>query len=456
MKELYLKEVAAVCGGEYHGPAEALTRCVSFITTDSRKVGTDCLFAALRGERVDGHDFMPAAFSQGALAALCSRAPEDPAQPAVVVPSVEEALGALAGYYRRKFEIPVVGVTGSVGKTTTKEMIASVLARHMRVHRTEGNFNNELGVPLTVFRLDEGHEAAVIEMGISHFGEMSRLTQIVRPTVAVITVIGHAHLEFLQDLEGVLRAKSEILEGMPEGGVVVVNGDDALLRDAAFRLRAVRYGMGSHCDVRAENICTLDNGTATGFDVAAGTRRFAVRIPAYGTHMVYAALAAASVGIEQGLSDEEIAAGIADYETVGRRARICRLPQLTLVDDCYNANPDSCAAAVRSLRTLEGRRVCILGDMLELGSDAGKLHYGLGRLAAEEADAVFACGPVSRHTAVGASQAAPKKDVRYFEEKKLLIDALPQLLQPGDVVLIKASRGMRFEEIVEAVEKLRF
>jgi len=456
MRELRLQEVVAACGGAYRGPAEALTRRIAFVTSDSRKAGPDCLFAALRGERVDGHDFMDSAFSKGALAALCTRAPEDAAQPAVVVASVEEALCALAAYYRRKFDIPVVGVTGSVGKTTTKEMIASVLASRLRVHRTEGNLNNELGVPLTLFGLEEGHEAAVVEMGISHFGEMRRLTEIVRPTVAVITVIGHAHLEFLGDLEGVLRAKSEIIEGMPPEGVVVVNGDDELLRRAQFGLCTVRYGLDASCDVRAENVRTLENGTATGFELVAGERRFSVRIPAYGSHMVSAALAAAAVGIELGLSDEEIAEGVAGFETVGRRARICRLEQLTLVDDCYNANPDSCAAGLRSLRALEGRRVCILGDMLELGPDSASLHHGLGRLAARETELVIACGPQSRHTADGARESAgPGTEVRYFTEKAALIEELPRLLRPGDVVLIKASRGMHFEDITEAVEKLK-
>jgi UDP-N-acetylmuramoyl-tripeptide--D-alanyl-D-alanine ligase len=224
MMNLRFADVVSSAGGRYFGPAFLLEKEIAFITTDSREAGAGCLFAALRGERTDGHAYMESAFAQGAAAVLCEIRPDREDIPAILVPSAAEALGAVAAYYRSLYSIPFVGVTGSVGKTTAKEMIAAVLSRRFQVHKTKGNFNNELGVPLTLFALQPDAEAAVIEMGISHFGEMRRLTKIVRPDMAVFTVIGDSHLEFFQDREGVLRAKSEILEGMPADGVVFLNG----------------------------------------------------------------------------------------------------------------------------------------------------------------------------------------------------------------------------------------
>jgi UDP-N-acetylmuramoyl-tripeptide--D-alanyl-D-alanine ligase len=224
MKNLHLNDILRVTGGEYGGPEPAKAREIRFITTDSREAGEGCLFAALLGERADGHNYMESAYEKGALAVLCERRPTREDIPSVVVPSTAAALSDIAAYYRLQYDIPVVGVTGSVGKTTAKEVIAAVLNRRFRVHKTGGNFNNELGVPLTLFGLRPDHTAAVIEMGISHFGEMRRLARVVRPTMAVFTVVGHSHLEFLHNREGVLRAKSEILEGMPEDGVVFVTG----------------------------------------------------------------------------------------------------------------------------------------------------------------------------------------------------------------------------------------
>lgn len=456
MKNLHLSDILRVTGGQYGGPRPAPEREIRFITTDSREAGKDCLFAALPGERTDGHNYMESAFEKGALAVLCERRPRREDIPSVVVPSTAAALSDIAAYYRLQFPIPVVGVTGSVGKTTAKEVIASVLGRRFRVHKTGGNFNNELGVPLTIFNLRPEHEAAVIEMGISQFGEMRRLTKVVRPNMAIITVIGRSHLEYLHDREGVLRAKSEILEGMPEDGVVFVNGDDDLLGSAGFGLRTVRFGLGENCIVRAENVQTVEGGEATEFQIVRGGRRFAVRVPAYGSHMVHAALAGAAVGLELGLTEEEIAAGLAEYRTVGRRARIVRTEFCTLVDDCYNANPDSCAAAIRSLAALPGRKVCILGDMLELGEQSPSLHRELGALAAASgARAVITCGREARFIYEGARKAEEHVLAWHFEEKEALIECLPMLLQEGDVVLVKASHGMHFDDISMAVEKLQ-
>ena len=451
-----LQEAIDACGGHYHGPPALRKRAIRAIVHDSRKVTDGALFAAIRGERTDGHLYMAAAVKSGALAALCERLPEDESVPAILVESTERALREIAARYRGKFDGPLIGVTGSVGKTTTKEMLAAVLEGRFRVHRTAGNFNNELGVPLTLFGLEAAHEAAVVEMGISHFGEMRRLTQMTRPTMAVFTVIGHSHLEFLHDREGVLRAKTEMLEGMAADALVLVNGDDDLLRaaDMAGR-RVLRYGLREDCELRAEGVYTREDGMAMCFDVVMGTRRFPVCVPAYGEHIVYSALAAAGAGLSLGLTAAEVTAGLAAFVPAEHRSRIVRAGRCTLVDDCYNASPDSGRLAIRSLAALPGRKVCILGDMLELGGDAARLHAELGRFAAENgAQLIIACGPLARHIDEGASGAGTQVVTRYFDEKKQLIESLPHLLEPGDAVLVKASHGMHFEEIAAAVEAL--
>lgn len=449
MRGLRLENIISACRGDYFGPVEALRCEVSAITTDSRKIEPGCLFAAIAGERVDGHAFIPGALESGALCAIGEKLPEGNVRPFIRVRSTIEALQNIAEFYRMQFDIPIIGITGSVGKTTAKEMVASVLARHYRVHKTAGNFNNELGVPLTLFGLREEHSAAVIEMGISHFGEMSLLTRLVKPDYALYTVIGHAHLEHLGDREGVLRAKSEMMECLSSKGKVFCCGDDDLLAAADFGHEKITYGLSDGCAVRAEDIRTAEDGS-TLCTVVAGKRRFPVCIRAYGEHMVSAALAGAAVGIELGLSDEEIAAGIGDYEPVGSRARLVKTGKISIIDDCYNANPTSLASALRSLAKSEGRTVAILGDMLELGENAEKLHFEAGEYAAELGiDAVVCCGELSAETAHGAGERG-----RHFESKEALIAALSEFIAEGDSVLVKASRGMKFEDISAALMEI--
>ncbi len=442
MRNLTPEILAIVTVGNCRGMLPATE--IRSITTDSRTVESGSLFAAIVGQRVDGHDFLPMAEQKGACCALVERYVEDCALPQIIVPSTEAALRQIAAFYRNQYSIPFIGVTGSVGKTTAKEMISSVLSQRLNTLKTDKNFNNELGVPITLFRLREEHEAAVVEMGISDFGEMTRLTQIVRPDVAVFTLIGDAHLEFLGDREGVLRAKSEILNGMRPDALIVCNGDDPLLSVADFGKRTLRFGMGKNCDVRAENI--LATAFDTRCDIISGERRIPIQISAFGRHMVYAALIGAAVGLHYGLSDKEIAAGIAAFENVGHRGRIIETGMLTIIDDCYNANPSSCRSAIESMIGLSGRHICILGDMFELGSDAAKLHRDLGVFAAAKGAQIIACGELSKHTAEGAGEGS-----FWFESPEALIDALPKLLKKGDAVLVKASRRMQFEKISEAL-----
>ena len=448
MKPFTLRDALNAVNGRYFGNEAALDSDIDRVTSDSRTAGTGALFIALKGTRVDGHDFMAGCIRAGAVACLTEREPTPQERPAIQVDSTLRATGALAAWHRARFAIPVIGITGSVGKTTTKEMIAAVLSQRFNTHKTQKNLNNELGVPWTLLRLDDGHQVSGVEMGISDFGEMRRLTHMVRPTIAVFSVIGDAHLEFLGDRDGVMRAKGEIFEGMDENGLAVLNGDDPIQRKCHPNMRRVTYGLGEGCDVRGSDVRNLgEDGMRMTVRHSGGT--FEVAIPAFGSHLASAALAAAAVGLELGLTGEEIARGVAQYQTVGDRARVIHAGDMTIVSDCYNANPNSCQAAVDSLMQLEGkRRVCVLGDMLELGPRTEELHHGVGEYAAKAGvDLVIGCGSLSRAIADGAKAAG--SDVLYYEDKARLIAALGDILRPGDCVLVKASHSMAFEEIVK-------
>ena len=452
MKPFALGEALHAVDGRFHGDPAALEAEITAVTSDSRTAGPGALFVAFRGSRVDGHDFMAGCLEKGAAACVSERAPVGPREtPCIQVDSSLRAIGALAAWHRGRFDIPVIGVTGSVGKTTTKEMLASVLAQRFNTHRTEKNFNNELGVPWTLLRLDESHQVSVVEMGISGFGEMRRLTAMVRPTIAVFSVIGDAHLEFLGDRAGVLRAKSEIFEGMNHDGLAVLNGDDPYLAGCRPDMRRVTYGTGEDCDVRAQNVENLGmDGIRLTIRHAGGA--FPAQIPAFGGHMIYPALAAAAVGLELGMTGEEIAAGIAAYRTTGDRARVIRMENLTVISDCYNANPNSVRAALDSLCKLEGRRVCILGDMLELGDETERLHREMGEYAAHAGvELTVGCGPLARHIAEGARIAGGQ--ALYYPDKAALAASLKEIVRPGDSVLVKASHSMAFEEIVDGLTK---
>jgi len=449
MRGLSLENIISACRGDYFGDVELLRKEISAVTTDSRKVETGCLFAAIAGERVDGHDFIPAVMEAGALCCIGEKIPDISCRPFIRVRDTLEALQLIAEFYRTRFDIPFIGITGSVGKTTAKEMVAAVLSRHFNVLKTAGNFNNDLGVPLTIFALHDEHTAAVVEMGISHFGDMSRLTKIVKPDYGLFTNIGHAHLEYLGDRAGVLKAKGEMLEWLSYNGKVFCCGDDDMLASADFGREKICYGLGGNCAVRAEDIRSVADGSTLCTIVGMG-RRIPVRINAFGEHMVSASLAAAAVGMELGLSDDEIAAGIADYEPVGSRARLVKTEKIDIIDDCYNSNPTSLASSLRSLSAAEGRKIAILGDMLELGENAEKLHYASGAYASTMGvDAVLCCGVLSEEIARGAGPAG-----HWFGSKEELISALNAFIKEGDTVLVKASRGMKFEDITTALKEI--
>ena len=449
MREMTISRAAAVCGGRLCGEGDFGAELGS-VVIDSRAVSAGDFFVAYKGERVDGHDYISAAFDRGAVCCLAQRVPEGETRPILLVPDVQTALEQICAEYRRDLRLPVIGITGSVGKTSAKEMISAVLSQRLNVLKTDKNLNNQIGVPMTISRIRPEHQAAVVEMGISGFGEMSVLAKIARPDMAVFTLIGHAHLEFLHDLDGVLRAKTEMLDFMADDAPVLINGDDEKLRGLQCRQKKISFGLGENCDIRAENIRLGESGE-TFCDIVYGERRIPVEIRAYGRHMIYAALEGAAVGLLMGLSDGEIVKGVASFETVGRRAAVCDTGFITLIDDSYNANPDSVKCGIDSLMKMPGRHVCILGDMLELGEGSGEMHFDVGRYAGEKgAELVLTSGPLSKETCRGAGERG-----RHFATREELIAALPGLIQKGDRVLVKASLGSRFDQISEALKELK-
>ena len=451
LKTMSLSMAAAACGGRLVG-ADNPNAPIGRAVIDSRAVEPGDLFVAYRGEKTDGHRYIRAAWEKGAVCALAERLDAGEEGPAILVENVQHALEQIAAAYRDTLHIPVIGITGSVGKTTAKEMIAAVLSSRFRVLKTEGNHNNQIGVPMTISRIEKEHEAAVVEMGISGFGEMTLLASIARPTIAVFTMIGRAHLEFLHDLDGVLRAKSEMLAFLPADGTVICNGDNEPLHKLRCTQRLLRFGVSENCEIRASEITVLPDGTTT-CRITYGDRSIPVRIPAYGQQMIYAALEGAAVGFAMGLTDGEIAAGIAAYKTVGRRSVITDTGSVTLVDDSYNANPESMRCAIDSLLQLKGRHVCLLADMLEMGPDSAQMHYDLGKYAAEKGISLLACcGPMSGNMARAAAEGGIQS--LWFPTAEELIEVLPTLLCRGDSVLVKASLGMHMERAAEAVKEM--
>lgn len=443
MKPITLHEVAKACCGTLHGDPD-LT--ITSIVTDSRKAGEGSLFAAIKGARVDGHRFVPAVAEQGAVCVLCEEKPDVDIN-YIRVDSTLVALKGIAEYYRSLFTIPFIGITGSVGKTSTKEFISAVLAQKYNVHKTGGNFNNELGVPITLFGLEEEHEVAVIEMGISGFGEMTRLSKMVKPDISVITNIGYCHLENLGDRDGVLRAKTEMFRYLKKDGVIILCHDDDKLRTVTdyHGIRPIFYGTGND-EYRAENI-TEKGLDGIGCTLWHGDTRIDVTIPTMGRHNVLNALCAMAVGTQLGLSADEIKRGLESFENVGSRNHIIKTDTLTIIDDCYNANPTSTKAGLDTLSKLSGRRIAILGDMKELGKDELDLHREVGAYAKEVGiDMLVAVGPLSEATAEGFGEGA-----YYAATVERCIDRIKRYLQPGDTILVKASHSMRFERIVEAL-----
>ena len=453
MNGMNLLTVAAACGGNYVGPADLAVRQPNEIVIDSRIVKEGNLFAALPGEKVDGHAFVAKAFDAGAAACLVTHVPEGETRPCIVVEDVVAAMGDIAAAYRATLQIPVIGITGSVGKTTMKEMIASVLEQRFKVLKTDKNYNNHMGVPMTLSRIDPEHRAAVVEMGINHFGEMEYLAKIVRPDVAVYTNIGRCHLEYLGDRYGVLMAKTEMMPYIKKTGTVFVCGDDDLLAHYGYAgLEIFTFGTKEDCYVHAENI-VVHGKDGIDCDIVCLDRRIPVKINAYGKHMILAALGAAAVCLNFGMSDKDIAGGIAAYKPVGGRAAIVEADGYTVINDCYNANPDSMKSAIESLGMCPGRRVAVLGDMYELGSESVNMHREMGEVCVKEGiEALITCGALGADIAEAAKEAG-MTDVTHFADCKSLAAAIRGLVKQGDYVLVKASHGLHLEAVVDALTK---
>lgn len=515
--DLKIKEIAWAAGGRLVlRRGEEGDTCVTAVVIDSRKAQAGCVFLATVGERVDGHRFIGDVFAKGAALVITQKTPEQvEAEHGVrasgwgsylLVEDTLQALRSIAEYYRRKLPVKVVGITGSVGKTSTKEFIAGVLAQKYRVLKTEGNFNNEIGVPLTLLRIRQEHEVAVVEMGISDFGEMHRLSRMARPDICVMTNIGQSHLEKLKDRDGILRAKSEIFDFMAEDGEICLNGGDDKLSgladikghvphffglgenpreeasaleiqgkglwgsDATLVFRALagsadgQENLAGSADGQENLVGGADGqenlvGSADGQeDLAGGAEsRIRVHIPLPGVHMVRNAAAAACVGRLLGLTPEEIAAGIRDVAPVSGRNRLVRLDRYTLIDDCYNANPASMRAAIDLLSMADTEKVAVLGDMFELGEDSHRLHAQVGEYAARAGLGMLFCvGEESRHMYEAAVKAGGIGEVRYFPTRQELLEALGQPgneFPEGCTVLVKASHGMEFPGVVELLSQ---
>lgn len=424
------------------------------ISTDSRKINNSDLFIPIEGERFDGHDYILSSFASGAAGSLTHKELE-PVNDKVLI-KVEDTLKALrdlASYYRQKFKIPYVGITGSVGKTSTKDMVSCVLAKQYKVLSTQGNYNNEIGVPLTIFNLDSLHEAAVIEMGMSGFGEISRLTSIVKPDIAIITNIGLSHIEKLGSRKNILQAKMEILEGLKDKGLVILNGDDKLLYGlkGLISFRTVFYGLEENLDYQAYNVQSLgEQGTV--FDITICNKDYRVNIPVPGVHNVYNALAGIAAGRELGIPIEKIIQGIEEFTPGKMRLNIINHNGIKIINDAYNASPQSMEAAINVLKDVvtSGRSIAVLGDMLELGEMSMDSHRHVGRFAvAKGIDYILTVGDNGENIAHGAIEAGAEADkVISFKDNTEAAEFLINFIKPGDVLLVKGSRGMKMEEVV--------
>ena len=447
MKHFTIRQFMDACRGTWYGPPELLNHPIQGVVVDSRLAEKDFVFVATAGERVDGHRFIPAAFEKGAVCAVSRQKLDEPAGPHLLVEEPLQALKDGAEAYRKTLPIPVVGITGSVGKTSTKEMIASVLEQKYRVLKTPGNFNNEIGVPLTIFQIDTHHEAAVLEMGMNHFGEMHRLSRIVRPTHCVFTNIGVAHLEHLGSREGILKAKLEMLDYAAKDASLFVNGDDDLL--TALKDRAVTFGRSASSQVWADQVenLGLDGIRCT---IHAQGQEMDVTIPLPGVHMVYNACAGVSLGLSLGLCMEEIRRGIEALRPLSGRSRILHTGAYTLIDDCYNANPVSMCAMLEVLDHASTRKVAILGDMGELGKNSEALHASVGeKIRSLRTDVVVTIGPLSEALHRAASSCAAL--CLHYDTVEDFLEDSAHVLKNGDSILVKASHYMKFEQIIAAL-----
>jgi len=448
MRNMTLEKIAQALGGRLYGAegSDLSDREVQGVVIDNRQVEKDYLFIPIRGARVDGHSFI----GEGVLGVLSDHVLEDAAGPYIVVKDTEQALKDLAAYYREQIDAYVIGIIGSVGKTSTKEMVASVLGQHFSVLKTQGNFNNEIGLPLTLFCIRPSHQVAVVEMGISDFGEMDRLGVMARPDMVIMTNIGQCHLENLKTRDGILKAKTEVFAHMPASGRVILNGDDDKLQQAdTLGMEKHFFGLQGQ-----EFFGSAIAGHVDHVDALLHTPQWehAVSIPIPGEHNVYNALAATAAGTLLGLSEQEILAGIEQVETIAGRNHFIEAHGMTVIDDCYNANPVSMRASLEVLGHAAGRKVAILGDMGELGENQEMLHYQVGQVVVENGiDLLLTAGKLAGQIVRYVQEHGDKTQAIAYADKEALLADLDQHIKKGDTILIKASHFMNFTEIVKVI-----
>ena len=460
MKNMTLENIAKACNGIYVGDEDLKSKEITGVEKDSRLIEDGYLYLPFVGARVDGHDFIPQVFDKGALCTLSEKDLDNLKGPYIKVESVATALKDIAEFYRKQLSCKIIGITGSVGKTSTKEIIASVLKEKFKVLKTEGNYNNEIGEPLTILKIRDEHEVAVIEMGISDFEEMHRLAKVSRPDVCVITNIGTCHLENLGDRDGVFKAKTEMFDHLQVDGTVILNGDDDKLstKKEVNGKPVIFYGVGadSAFDIKKDIYATdIENHGLEGMCAKIHTPQgdFDAKIPIPGEHNVYNALAGTAVGLQLGLSIREIAQGIASVQTIAGRTNLLHVKGMTVIDDCYNANPVSMKASIDVLAHTSGRRIAVLGDMGELGAEEKELHRSIGKaVAASGIDALFCAGTLAEEYASEA-KANPECEVHYKKTREEMTEELLAYVKEGDTVLVKASHFMEFPKVVEALTK---
>lgn len=447
MEEIFLSEIAEWCNVKTN-----LTGTINTISTDSRVIDENTLFVALKGERFDANDFVEDVLEKGAKAVVCSRYNGE-SDRVLLVEDTGKALLQIAKGYRLKFKIPFVALTGSVGKTTTKGMVHAVLSCKYNTLKTQGNLNNEIGVPKTLFCLENSHEAAVIEMGMNHFGEISRLTEAVMPDIGIITNVGTAHIENLGSREGILKAKYEITEGMKKGSPLIINGDNDMLSTInTDDFEILRFGIDEeNLYMKAQDISFLPDGSE--FTAVCENESVKAFVPAVGVHNVYNALCAMCVGKKMGFSLSEAAASLKNFAPEGMRQNVREVKGYTFIEDCYNANPDSMKASLVTLNTIKKTRsIAVLGDMLELGDYSDTAHYEVGKIAGEEkTDIVLTFGDLSLLTKKGAEESG--SEAYSFNDKSELTSFLKSILKENDTVLFKGSRSMKMEEIFHELYK---
>ena len=438
MATFTINELLKATGGTLFAPSDFGNPTVNGLTIDTRTLTPGMGYVAIRGETFDGHRFIPDAMEKGAVLSISDT--ETPF-PHIRVPNTVLAYQNIAKYHRERFDLPVVCITGSVGKTTTKEMVKAVLETTFCTHATVGNLNNQTGVPTTVLRLSEEHQVSVMELGTNHFGEIDAIARVAEPTICLFTNIGEAHIEFFGSRQGIFQGKTEMLRHMRSGGKIVANGDDDLLRTIP---NAITYGLSDGAQVRAVDL--TDSGLdGVSFTAELFGKRLPVTLHVAGKHMVQNALAALCIAQLTGVPDDSAVAALSAFQPGAGRSEIVHTDRFTIIDGSYNCNPTSMEAALDVLKTAHGRRVCIFGDMFELGADAPAFHARIGAYAK-------CCGIDQLITVGSLAKYAAFSDSPVFDTVDALLDALPSLLKNGDTVLVKASFGMKLKRVVDAIK----